>query len=251
MQTEPLVQTPYYSTKQASQSISRDCAAGPPKSADANPAFLSMDNLGTPAKSQHRPGSQASAEFLRQLEKEIPFLRQTARRWYRANADAADLVQETLVYALADAQLWQPDSELRAWLFRIMRNRFLKAAAKSKRLVSAQERIAAIPVASVGNAGELRLVFRDLYAALRRLPDNQRSAVILIGVEGKSYAAAAQSMGISVGALRSHLMRGRDRLKAAVRGTEARLPFATQAARTLPAAVPNATLPALVAAGSD
>jgi RNA polymerase sigma-70 factor (ECF subfamily) len=210
-----------------------------------------MNNLGTPAKPQHRPGSQASAEFLRQLEEEIPFLRQIARRWYRANADAEDLVQETLVYALADAQLWQPDSELRAWLFRVMRNRFLKAAAKSKRLASAQECIAATPLAPVTNTGELRLIFRDLYAALRRLPDSQRSAVILIGIEGKSYAAAAQRMGISVGAVRSHLMRGRDRLKAAVRGTEARLPFATQAARTLPAAVPNATLPALVAAGSD
>ena len=71
-------------------------------------------------------------------------------------------------------------------------------------------------------------------AALRRLPSNQRSAVILIGVQEKSYDEAAQRMGISVGAVRSHLARGRDRLRTVVRGNDTRPPFAIQP----PAAVP-------------
>jgi RNA polymerase sigma-70 factor (ECF subfamily) len=75
----------------------------------------------------------------------------------------------------------------------------------------------------------LRLLLRDLGAALRRLPSNQRSAVILIGVEEKTYDEAAQSMGTSVGAVRSHLARGRDRLRTAVRGGDTRSPFAAPA----------------------
>jgi hypothetical protein len=75
---------------------------------------------------------------------------------------------------------------------------------------------------------ELRLLLRDLGDALRRLSANQRSAVILIGVQGKSYDEAAQSMGTSVGAVRSHLARGRDRLRTAVRGSDARPVFAAR-----------------------
>ena len=78
-------------------------------------------------------------------------------------------------------------------------------------------------------------MLRDLGAALLRLSSNQRSAVLLIGVEGKSYAEAAQSMGTSVGAVRSHLSRGRDRLKTAVDGTDTRPPFAPRPAAAPPA----------------
>jgi len=167
-----------------------------------------------------------SAEYRQQIENEIPFLRRTVRRWHRDKADADDLVQDTLVQALANAHLWQPGTDLRAWLFTIMRNRFLGTVAKSHRSASALDSIAAAHQEPAAQHSEWRLVLRDLTAALRRLPGNQRSAVILIGVEGKSYDEAARTMGISVGAVRSHLMRGRDRLRTAMRGTDARAPFA-------------------------
>jgi hypothetical protein len=92
---------------------------------------------------------------------------------------------------------------------------------------------------------------RDLTAALRRLPGNQRSAVLLIGVDGKSYSEAADAMGTSVGAVRSHLARGRARLRAALHGSETRPPFAPRAIPTLPAASPDNTRPALAAAGTN
>jgi len=193
---------------------------------------------GAPVQPQCRAGATASAEFLRQIEEEIPFLRRTVRRWHREKADADDLVQDTLVQALANAHLWQPGSDLRAWLFTIMRNRFLGTVAKSNRSASALDSIAAAHQEPVAQQSELRLILRDLSAALRRLPGNQRSAVLLIGVEGKSYDEAAQSMGTSVGAVRSHLMRGRDRLKTAMRGTDARAPFAPR-----PAGMPAAIAP--------
>ena len=191
-----------------------------------------------------------SAEYLRQIEDEIPFLRRTVRRWHRDKADADDLIQDTLVQALANGHLWQPGTDLRAWLYTIMRNRFLAGVNKSARSATALREIAE-PEPTTAHASELRLLLRDLGAALLRLSSNQRSAVLLIGVEGKSYAEAAQSMGTSVGSVRSHLSRGRDRLKTAVDGTDTRPPFAPRPAAAQPAAVPPAMSPPIVAAGGD
>lgn len=192
-----------------------------------------------------------SAEYFRQIENEIPFLRRTVRRWHRDKADADDLVQDTLVQALANAHLWQPGTDLRAWLYTIMRNRFLAGANKAARSASALKEIAEPGPISTAHASELRLLLRDLGAALRRLSSNQRSAVLLIGVEGKSYAEAAQSMGTSVGAVRSHLSRGRDRLKTAVDGTDTRTPFAQRPTAVSPATPPPAVASPLAAVASD
>jgi RNA polymerase sigma-70 factor (ECF subfamily) len=192
-----------------------------------------------------------SAEYRQQIENEIPFLRSSVRRWHRDKADADDLVQDTLVQALANAHLWQPGTDLRAWLYTIMRNRFLAGVNKSARSASALKEFAEPGPISTAHASELRLLLRDLGAALRRLSSNQRSAVLLIGVEGKSYAEAAQSMGTSVGAVRSHLSRGRDRLKTAVDGTDTRPPFVPRPAVAPRAATPPAVAPPLAAVAGD
>ena len=200
---------------------------------------------------ERRGHDTPSAEYRQQIEDEIPFLRRTVRRWHRDKADADDLVQDTLVPALANGHLWQPGTDLRAWLYTIMRNRFLAGVNKSARSATALREIAEPAPTSTAHASELRLLLRDLGAALRRLSSNQRSAVLLIGVEGKSYAEAAQSMGTSVGAVRSHLSRGRDRLKTAVDGTDTRTPFAPRPAAAPSAAPASAMTPLVVSAGSD
>src|SRR5690242_7896460 len=133
------------------------------------------------------PRPEPSAEFKRQIESEIPFLRRTVRRWHREPADADDLVQDTLVQALANEHLWQPGTDLRAWLYTIMRNRFLAGANRSSRSASVLKEVADAEPPSTAHASEFRLLLRDLGAALRRLSSNQRSAVLLIGVEGQSY----------------------------------------------------------------
>jgi RNA polymerase sigma-70 factor (ECF subfamily) len=186
-------------------------------------------------------------EFSQQIQNEIPFLRRAARRWHRDKANADDLVQDVLVQALANAHLWQPGSDLRAWLYTIMRNRFLADVKKSNRSASILKEFAVADPAP--HASELRLLLRDLGAALRRLPSNQRSAVILIGVQEKSYNEAAQSMGISVGAVRSHLARGRDRLRMAMLGNDTRSPFAARATVPTPTAMPQRVLPPAAADG--
>jgi RNA polymerase sigma-70 factor (ECF subfamily) len=215
-----------------------------PKSGYADPLPFAPGSRRRPSERQVdgvTDRTAPSAEFLQQIETEIPFLRRTVRRWHRDAADADDLVQDTLAQALANAHLWQPGTDLRAWLFTIMRNRFLAMTARSARAALAAESIAAADPGPPAAAAELRLILRDLAAALRRLPSNQRSAVLLIGVEGKSYDEAASSMGTSIGAVRSHLMRGRDRLKAMLRGSDARPPFATR--RPLATRPPLATHP--------
>lgn len=195
----------------------------------------------TDVSPQHAPGAAADgsvaqrspervpeADFARRIEDESPFLRRASRRWHREPADAEDLVQDTIVQALANAHQWQPGSDLRGWLYTIMRNRFLAGVTRSNRSTSVLEQIARADPRPATEAGELRLVLRDLLAALRRLPGNQRSAVLLIGVEGKSYGEAAETMGTSVGAVRSHLARGRERLRTALHGSDARSPFVSR-----------------------
>jgi RNA polymerase sigma-70 factor, ECF subfamily len=163
----------------------------------------------------NRQPSASPALTGRRLEAEIPFLRRAVRRWCREAADAEDLVQDTLMRALASAHQWDPGSNLQAWLTTIMRNQFLTTAARSQRDKLAGETLP-LTEAGVHADPELRLTLRDVERAFKRLPESQRSAVLLAGIEGKSYSEAARLMGLSVDAVRCHLARARDRLRASV-----------------------------------
>jgi RNA polymerase sigma-70 factor (ECF subfamily) len=173
----------------------------------------------------------------RQIENEIPFLRRAVRRWHREQADADDLVQDTLMRALANAHLYEPGSDLRAWLFTIMRNQFLAGAAKANRLISMLRVFAETDHGAGGDPSETRLVLRDVAGALRRLPSKQRIAVMLACVEGKSYEEVAEAMGLSVSAVRCHLARGRNRLRTAMEADQPRSLFALRPAKQPPSAV--------------
>ena len=186
---------------------------------------------GTPADGASR------ANVSQQIENEIPFLRRAVRRWHREQADADDLVQETLLRALANAHLYEPGSDLRAWLFTIMRNQFLAGAAKANRFISMLRVFAEADHGVGGDPSETRLVLRDVAGALRRLPSKQRIAVMLACVEGKSYEQAAEAMGLSVSAVRCHLARGRNRLRTAMEADQPRSLFALRPVKQLPSVV--------------
>src|SRR5262249_59809780 len=102
-----------------------------------------------------------------------------------------------------------------------MRHKFLAGVAKWKGAAELLQICDPNGRAAAEDARETRLVLRDVGAVLRRLPAKQRTALQLAGVEGKSYEEVAAAMGLSVGAVRCHLARGRGRLKAAVRRTAA------------------------------
>src|SRR5271170_7176971 len=113
-------------------------------------------------------------QFSSMIEQEIPFLRRIVRFWHRQHADADDLVQDTIVRALASAHLWEPGSNLRGWLWTIMRNQFLGTVARSNRASTAYTAHAAVRTTVTEHESDGRLALRDLQKALHRLPERQR-----------------------------------------------------------------------------
>ena len=167
--------------------------------------------------------------FAQQVEQEIPFLRRVVRRWHREAADAEDLVQDTLVRALANAHLWQPGTNLRAWLAVIMRNHFFQGVAKSNLAASASSLYAQHD--TVEDGSEQRLLLRDVAGALGRLPERQRQTLLQVSVEGQSYKDVAKAMGVTAAAIRCDLARARERLRSAVYLASDRSPCAASAGR--------------------
>jgi RNA polymerase sigma-70 factor (ECF subfamily) len=221
--------------------------------AEIDPKLPYSTVVGGEGELQQRGEAAPGPDLWHQLETELPFLRRAVRRWHREKADADDLVQDTLVQALANAQLWQPGSNLRAWLFTIMRNRFFAMAAKSNRLAAVLQDFAHDEQAVGPDPGETRLILRDVQGAFRRLPSNQRLAIHLVCIEEKSYEEAARLMGLSVAALRCHLARGRARLRVATRAGEDRSPFVSRPALTRAILSPanRSVAPPVVEASAD
>jgi RNA polymerase sigma-70 factor (ECF subfamily) len=208
-----------------------------PDAAETRVLLLHRTPAGGASTSKPPADDAYQPDVSRQIENEIPFLRRAVRRWHREHADAEDLVQDTLLRALANAHLYESGSDLRAWLFTIMRNQFLAGAAKANRFISMLRVFAETDHGVGGDPSETRLVLRDVAGALRRLPSQQRTAVMLACVEGKSYEEAAEAMGLSVNAVRCHLARGRNRLRTALEADQPRSLFVLRPAKQPPSAV--------------
>jgi len=128
------------------------------------------------------------------------------------NVDRADdLVQDTLMRALANIHRFEPGTNLNAWLFTILRNLFHSEYRKRKREVEDADGSYAARLATAPEQNA-RLDFDDLRLALAKLSPDQREAVLLIGAEGFSYEEAAQICGTAVGTIKSRVNRARRRL---------------------------------------
>ena len=153
-----------------------------------------------------------------ELIQHIPRLRRYARALVRDAARADDLVQDTLERALAKLDLWQPGSDLRAWLFTLMHNLFVNQLRTRRPQDTALDEALDIPV----SGGQMEaLAARDMYAALARLPEEQREVILLVGLEQFAYAEAAQVLGVPVGTVMSRLARGRERMRQMLAGEPA------------------------------
>ena len=128
------------------------------------------------------------------------------------NVDRADdLVQETLMRAIANIDRFQPGTNMQAWLFTILRNLFHSEYRKRRREVEdADGKYAA--ALSVQPDQLPHLDFEDLQRALARLPHDQREALLLVGASGFSYEQAAEICGCAVGTIKSRVNRARNRL---------------------------------------
>lgn len=143
---------------------------------------------------------------------EIPRLRRYARALVRSQETADDLVQDTLVRALSKLHLWQPGTDLRAWLFTLMHNQYVNFVRRAVREGSQTSIDNAIDLGHQANQ-TTSLTLRDLQNALDRLPEEQRTVVLLIGLEGMRYEEVAEILNVPVGTIRSRLSRAREALR--------------------------------------
>lgn len=154
-------------------------------------------------------------EFQTGLVELLPRLRRFARVLRPRDADAQDLVQQTIERALAARRGFRPGTRLDSWTFTIMRRIAIdegRSVLRWGRLVSPEDETTA-QVRDPGQADEhLRADALAVRDAIHGLPDDQKHAVALVLVEGLSYAEAAKVMGVPAGTLTSRLVRGRQSL---------------------------------------
>jgi RNA polymerase sigma-70 factor (ECF subfamily) len=153
------------------------------------------------------------SEFHRLIEQQIARLRRYARAVTRNPDRADDLVQDTLSRALDKQHIWQPGTNLGAWLFTIMHNENVNNVRRDVRasaMVDIEQISTTLPATTDPTASR-KIV--ELDRALARLPLEQRKVILLVGLEGMSHEEAAGILGIPVGTVRSRLSRGRDALR--------------------------------------
>ena len=152
------------------------------------------------------------SEFTTALETEIPRLRRYAWALTRDPSRADDLVQNCLVRALKNEHRWQPGTNLRAWVFTILHNQHISDVRRAGHEKSRCEALGCFAPAVADPGSVVELI--DLDRAIARLPEPQRRAVLLVGLEDMSYDEAAAVLGLPVGTVRSRLGRARERLRA-------------------------------------
>ncbi|MBN9073736.1 MAG: RNA polymerase sigma factor [Rhizobiales bacterium] len=153
-----------------------------------------------------------SPRFKTDLIAAIPSLRAFAVSLSQ-NADRADdLVQETLVKAWDKHESFQLGTNLKAWLFTILRNEFYSQMRKRGREVQDTDGAMTARLA-VHPSQHGKLDLKDFRSALEQLPEDQREAIILIGASGFSYEEAAEICGCAVGTIKSRVSRARTRLQ--------------------------------------
>ena len=142
------------------------------------------------------------------IPEHLPSLRAFALTLTRNGAQADDLVQDTIVKAWTNIDKFDPATNLRAWLFTILRNTYYSGRRKAAREVSDSdgamtERLATKP------DHDGRLALNDLAQAFARLPAEQREVLVLVGAMGFSIEEAAETCGCAPGTVKSRANRGR------------------------------------------
>lgn len=167
---------------------------------------------------------ELAARFTRDAEPLFDMLARRARRLTNCDADAEDLLQDTLLHAYQGFHSFQEGTNLKAWLFRIMHNRWVSTHRYKQR------RPAEVPADEAGEATMAEGVVQqsaetevldtlsdsDVKNALATLPDGVRRVMYYAGVQGYTYAETAALMDIPLGTVMSRVSRGRQRLRIAL-----------------------------------
>ncbi len=154
---------------------------------------------------------RASGDPREEVVEHLPAMRAFAVSLTRDSASADDLVQDTIVKAWKNFDKFKEGTNLRAWLFTILRNTFYSNLRKSKREVSDSDGAMAATL-SEKPQHDGRLAMADFEKVFTRLPVEQREALILVGASGMSYEEAAETCEVAIGTIKSRVNRGRAKL---------------------------------------
>ena len=146
-----------------------------------------------------------------QILQALPHLRAFAISLTGDLPKADDLVQEAILRALSNLDRFEPGTNMRAWLFTILRNLFLTECRRRRREVEDVEGAISGRVPVLPEQGA-RLDMQDLQAALAKLKPNHREALLLIAAQGLSYEETAQICGTNIGTIKSRVNRARSHL---------------------------------------
>jgi RNA polymerase sigma-70 factor (ECF subfamily) len=141
----------------------------------------------------------------------IPALRAFAWSLCHNSSDADDLVQETLIKAWTHRSKFQLGTNLRAWLFTILRNTYYTAVVRRRREVGDPNGKHTATLTAPATQ-DWSVAMRALQLAMARLPPEHREALVLVGAAGLTYEEAAEICGCAIGTIKSRVNRARARL---------------------------------------
>lgn len=146
-----------------------------------------------------------------ELVEHLPALRAFAMSLTRNAATADDMVQDAVEKAWVNFDKFEPGTNMRAWLFTILRNTYYSSRRKARREVEDPDGVF-VGQLSEKPAHDGHLQMAEFRRAFARLPDEQREALTLVGASGFSYEDAAGMCGCAVGTIKSRANRARKRL---------------------------------------
>jgi RNA polymerase sigma-70 factor, ECF subfamily len=160
-------------------------------------------------------GSHGRTSLHQQMTEQIPRLRRYARALTRSTREVDDLiddlVQDCLARALSRIDLWQPGTDLRAWLFAILHNQYVNYVRRSVRERAVRDFCKISPRLASGANHHLEL--RDLGRAMSHLSREQREVILMLALDGVKYRDAAKALEVPIGTIRSRVSRGREILR--------------------------------------
>ena len=159
-------------------------------------------------------------EMREQLIELLPRLRRFARTLTRHGADADDILQMALEKALQRHTQWDPSSRLDSWMFSIIRNGWIDELRARQRRGNSVD-IEDVDASFARDENSAQIALMSVQQAMAHLPEDQRTAVSLVLVEGLSYKEAAAVMNVPMGTLTSRLARGRETLQKLLHTDEA------------------------------
>ncbi|KHO21496.1 sigma-70 family RNA polymerase sigma factor [Mycolicibacterium setense] len=175
------------------------------------------------------PDPELAARFAEEVVPLFDALARGARRLARTEADAEDLLQDTLLHAYTGFRTFKEGTNLKAWLFRILYNRWVSAHRRAQRRpaevavdeITDRDLIHAAAHSAIGLQSAEAQVLNDLphnevRQALAALPEGFTTALYYAEVQGYTYAETASIMNVPVGTVTSRVSRSRQRLRASL-----------------------------------